>query len=109
MSFRAPLRNPEDGIPLLFFGGIRAFVRLSPIITPFIHGFWAHLVLPDGTPSTATAQAQRCFEQALEMSETPNPVPPLSLCHLCGHFYRIHVWYIYLHEWLIFMVKVGKL
>ena len=22
--------------------------------------------------------------------------------------HRIHVWYIYLHEWLIFMVNVGK-
>ena len=22
--------------------------------------------------------------------------------------HRIHVWYIYLHEWLIFMVHVGK-
>ncbi len=22
--------------------------------------------------------------------------------------WRIHVWYIYLHEWLIFMVNVGK-
>ena len=22
--------------------------------------------------------------------------------------YRIHVWYVYLHEWLMFMVNVGK-
>ncbi len=24
------------------------------------------------------------------------------------HTHTIHVWYIYLHEWFIFMVNVGK-
>lgn len=47
-------------------------------------------------------QAQRCFEQALEMSETPNPVPPCRCATLgMDHSHTIHGTIVYVPTGLV--------